>query len=76
VKRLISRREGAIGTLQLDAEAKQMGSRDRPHREAKKKPKDKSGAPKLQPLMDPPQNVELIRKERKPRRVEEEPEEG
>ena len=24
-----------------------MGSRDRPHREAKKKPKDKSGQPKL-----------------------------
>ena len=54
-----------------------MGSRDRPSREAKKKPKDKSGAPKLQPLMEPPQNVELIRKERKPRRVQEdEPEEG
>ncbi len=76
MKRPISRREGAIDTLQLDAEAKQMGSRDRPHRESKKKPKDKSGVPKLQPLMDPPQNVELIRKERKPRRVEEEPEEG
>ena len=43
-----------------------MGSRDRPHREAKKKPKDK-GAPKLQPLMEPPQNVELIRKPRKPK---------
>ena len=43
-----------------------MGSRDRPSREHKKKPKDKS-APKLQPMMDPPQNVELIRKPRKPR---------
>ena len=54
-----------------------MGSRDRPHRESKKKPKDKSGAPKLAPLSEPPQNVEVIRKERKPRRVqEEEPEEG
>ena len=54
-----------------------MGSRDRPHREAKKKPKEKSGSPKLAPLSEPPQNVELIRKERKPRQVqEEEPEEG
>ena len=44
-----------------------MGSRDRPHREAKKKPKDKSGIPKIQPLSEPPMNVELIRKERKPR---------
>ena len=43
-----------------------MGSHDRPGREAKKKPKDKSG-PKLQPLMDPPQQAELIRKDRKPR---------
>ena len=53
-----------------------MGSRDRPHREAKKKPKDKSAAPKLQPLSEPPQNVEVIKKERKPRRVTEEPEES
>jgi hypothetical protein len=44
-----------------------MGSRDRPHREAKKKPKDKSVAPKVQPLSEPPMNVELIRKPRKPR---------
>ena len=54
-----------------------MGSRDRPSREAKKKPKDKSSALKLTPLSEPPQNVEVIRKERKPRRVQdEEPEEG
>jgi hypothetical protein len=53
-----------------------MGSRDRPHREAKKKPKDKSAAPKLAPLSEPPQNVELIKKERKPRRVDEEPDES
>jgi hypothetical protein len=54
-----------------------MGSRDRPSREVKKKPKDKSGPPKLSPLSDPPQNVELIRKDRKPRRVQEdEAEEG
>ncbi len=53
-----------------------MGSRDRPSREAKKKPKDKSSAPKLTPLSEPPQNVELIKKERKPRRVDEEPDES
>jgi hypothetical protein len=53
-----------------------MGSRDRPSREAKKKPKDKSSAPKLAPLSEPPQNVELIKKERKPRRVDEEPDES
>ena len=53
-----------------------MGSRDRPHRESKKKPKDKSGPPKLTPLSEPPQNVELIKKERKPRRVDEEPDES
>jgi hypothetical protein len=49
-----------------------MGSRDRPHREAKKKPKSKTAAPKVQPLMEPPQNVELIRKPRKPKPVVEE----
>jgi hypothetical protein len=53
-----------------------MGSRDRPHREAKKKPKDKSAAPKVQPLSEPPQNVELIRKPRKARWDEEERDEG
>lgn len=52
-----------------------MGSRDRPHKEAKKKPKDRSAGSSLQPLMDPPQNVELIRKERKPRRVDEDTDE-
>ena len=51
-----------------------MGSRDRPSREAKKKPKSKTGVPKVQPLMDPPQNVELIRKPRKPKTVVEESE--
>jgi hypothetical protein len=45
-----------------------MASRDRPGREAKKKPKDKSAAPpKLQPMAEAPMNVELIRKQRKPR---------
>jgi hypothetical protein len=51
-----------------------MGSRDRPHREAKKKPKNKLAQPKIQPLMDPPQNVEVIRKPRKEKPVVEEPE--
>jgi hypothetical protein len=49
-----------------------MGSRDRPSKEAKKKPKNKTGLPKVQPLMDPPQNVEVIRKPRKPKPVVEE----
>ncbi|MEA2674766.1 MAG: hypothetical protein QOI92_1958 [Chloroflexota bacterium] len=44
-----------------------MASRDRPGREKKKAPKDKSAAPKLQPMVEPPMNVELIRKQRKPR---------
>src|SRR5438132_87655 len=42
-----------------------MGSRDRPSREKKKAPKDRSAAPKLQPMAEPPMNVELIRKQRK-----------
>ena len=53
-----------------------MGSRDRPHREAKKKPKDRSAAPKVQPLSEPPMNVELIKKPRKARWDEEERDEG
>ncbi len=52
-----------------------MGSHDRPGREPKKKPKDK-GAQKLQPLMDAPQQVELIRKDRKPRHTSNESEES
>jgi hypothetical protein len=48
-----------------------MGSRDRPHKEAKKKPKDKASQPKLEPLSDAPQQAELIRKPRKPRWDEE-----
>jgi len=46
-----------------------MGSRDRPSKEAKKKPKAKSGQPKVSPLMDPPSNVEVIRKPRKEKPV-------
>ena len=45
-----------------------MGSRDRPHREAKKKPKSAEGKPKLESLLDsPPQSVEVIKPKRKPR---------
>ena len=55
-----------------------MGSRDRPHREAKKKPKSASAKPKLESLLDtPPQSVELIKPKRKPRHdVEKEEAEG
>ena len=53
-----------------------MGSRDRPSKE-KKKPKAKTGQPKLSPLMDPPANVEVIRKPRKEKPVvEDDTEEG
>ncbi len=44
-----------------------MGSRDRPSKEAKKKPKDKSSQSKLTPLSEAPQQAEVIKKERKPR---------
>jgi hypothetical protein len=53
-----------------------MGSRDRPHREAKKKAKDKDARPKLQPMAEPPMNVELIRKQRKPRQTDEDGDQG
>jgi hypothetical protein len=45
-----------------------MASRDRPHREAKKKPKDagKKGTP-IQPMLEPPTNVEVWKPKRKPR---------
>ena len=52
-----------------------MGSHDRPGKEAKKKPKDK-GAAQLQPLMDAPQQAELIRKDRKPRHTSSESDES
>jgi hypothetical protein len=48
-----------------------MGSRDRPHKEIKKKPKDKASSPSLTPLSELPQQAELIKKARKPRREEE-----
>jgi hypothetical protein len=46
-----------------------MGSRDRPSKEKKKKPKAKSGQPQLAPLTDSPSNVEVIRKPRKEKPV-------
>ena len=46
-----------------------MGSRDRPSKEAKKKPKAKLGQPSLAPMVDPPRNVEVIRKPRKEKPV-------
>ena len=50
-----------------------MASRDRPHREEKKKPKDagKKGA-QIQPMMEPPANVEVWKPKRKPRAEESE----
>jgi len=48
-----------------------MGSRDRPSKEVKKKPKDKSSAPHLTPLSEAPQQAEVIKKARKPRREDE-----
>jgi hypothetical protein len=55
-----------------------MASRDRPKKEQKKKPKDRSGQPKLTSLSEPPpQQAELIRKPRKEKPVrEEETDEG
>jgi hypothetical protein len=44
-----------------------MGSRDRPAKEVKKKPKDKTAQPKLSPLSEAPQQAELIKKQRKAR---------
>jgi hypothetical protein len=53
-----------------------MGSKDRPHREAKKKPKAQI-KPRLESLLEaPPPSVEVIKPKRKPRHEREpEPEE-
>lgn len=49
-----------------------MGTKDRPHREVKKKPKETASKSRIQPLLDtPPQNVEVIKPRRKPRTEEE-----
>jgi hypothetical protein len=51
-----------------------MASKDRPHREVKKKPKAAGAKPRLESLLDtPPQTTELIRPKRKPRTEKEEP---
>lgn len=49
-----------------------MATKDRPHREAKKKPKAKDTKPRLESLSDsPPPSVEIIKPKRKPRWDEE-----
>jgi hypothetical protein len=53
-----------------------MGSRDRPHKEAKKKAKSKEVKPHLESLLQtPPPTVEVIKPKRKPR-WDQEPEAG
>ncbi len=47
-----------------------MASRDRPHKEAKKKPKDAGAKTKIQPLLEPPAQVEVWKPKRKPREEE------
>jgi hypothetical protein len=45
-----------------------MASKDRPHKEVKKKPKAKEAKPHLESLLQaPPPSVELIKPKRKPR---------
>jgi len=52
----------------------EVASKDRPHREAKKKPKSKLVKPQLESLLEaPPPTVEVIKPKRKPR-WEQEPE--
>ena len=46
-----------------------MGSRDRPSKEVKKKAQTKDTKARLQPLLEPPTNVEVIKPKRKPRTV-------
>jgi hypothetical protein len=49
-----------------------MASRNPPKKEAKKKPKDPGakGLNKIQPLLEPPTNVEVWKPKRKPRAEE------
>jgi hypothetical protein len=50
-----------------------MGSRDRPRREPKHKPKSAVAKPKIQPILESPMSVEVIKPKRKPREeIEEE----
>ena len=48
-----------------------MATKDRPHRESKKKPKAAPSKSMIQPLDSPPQSVEIIKPRRKPRSLEE-----
>ncbi len=48
-----------------------MATKDRPHREPKKKPKSAPTRPVFQPLEAPPPTVEVIKPRRKPREPEE-----
>jgi hypothetical protein len=49
-----------------------MASRDRPGKQEKKKPKESpaKGLNKLQPMLEPPTNVEVWKPKRKPRTEE------
>jgi hypothetical protein len=48
-----------------------MASRDRPSHQAKKKPKDPGKkTPQIQPMLEPPTNVEVWKPKRKPRTEE------
>jgi hypothetical protein len=48
-----------------------MATKNRPHRESKKKPKSAPARPVIQPLEAPPPTVEVIKPRRKPRELEE-----
>jgi hypothetical protein len=47
-----------------------MASRDRPGKQEKKKPKDAGIKNKVQPMLEPPTNVEVWKPKRKPRTEE------
>jgi hypothetical protein len=47
-----------------------MASRDRPSHQAKKKPKDAAAKTRIQPMLEPPTNVEVWKPKRKPRTEE------
>ena len=53
-----------------------MGSRDRPHREVKKKPKAAEPKSTLTSFSDLPQNVEVVKPKRKPRTEKTQSDEG
>jgi len=44
-----------------------MGSRDRPGKEIKKKAQVKDPKTRLQPLLESPSNIEVVKPKRKPR---------